>query len=164
MSDHTAAGKREDLLPPQRRTAHSAPLQHAKAGALTLQVCAQCGAVQYPPRELCGNCLSDTLEWQAVDQRGTVVACTVLQHSLEPYFSTRTPWPLASVQLDCGPIVYAALRARDNQPGRRVQVGVAHDPGGQWILIAADTDTDLLDAHQRAALLAAIGYGDSHND
>lgn len=36
-------------------------------GTLTLQVCADCGAVQYPPRELCRACLADALAWRRVD-------------------------------------------------------------------------------------------------
>jgi uncharacterized protein len=146
------------LLPPQLRTAHGAALQHGTAGELILPVCGTCGAVQYPPRELCGNCLSDNLVLRNVDCRGVVVAASTIQHSLEPYFAARLPWQLASVKLDCGPVVFTALRAQDNRPGQPVNVVLAHDPGGQWVLIAANIDINLRNAQQRGAVLQAIGY------
>ena len=148
-------------LPPQPRTAASAALQTAPVGELTLQRCRDCGAANYPPRERCAACLGEHLDATVVDGLGTVVAAVNLHHSLETYFQTRLPRPLASVKLDCGPVAMVALRARDNCAGRRVRVALAHAVGGGWILIAADPTQNLRDGAVRNALLRDIGYGET---
>ena len=56
------------------------------------QVCSQCGQVQYPPRDVCGNCLATDLAWRAVDDRGTLIATTDIAISSEVYFRERAPW------------------------------------------------------------------------
>ena len=44
---------------------------------IRLQRCADCGAAQYPPREVCGACLSDRLAWDSADSLpGRVLART----------------------------------------------------------------------------------------
>ena len=53
--------------PPEMRSRASLGLSAAAAeGRFALQVCADCGTVQYPPRDACQNCLSTDLPWQDV--------------------------------------------------------------------------------------------------
>ena len=110
-------------------------------GDLRLQVCSACGQVNYPSRELCGNCLADALHWQAVDAEGTVQSLTELHYSLEEDYAQRLPWRVASVKLDCGPIALAHL-----EPGvslmDRVIVRVVSDRYGNPMLAALDSSSD----------------------
>ena len=89
---------------------------------LTLQQCGVCQTVQYPPRELCHCCLSDELNWSAVSRGGDLLAYSELQHSLEPFFQEQLPWRLASVKLDCGPVVLARLTAGCPPGSKRLEV------------------------------------------
>ncbi|MEM1019573.1 MAG: Zn-ribbon domain-containing OB-fold protein [Sphingomonadales bacterium] len=73
--------------------------------SLRLQVCAECGAVQYPHRDVCGACLSTQLEDKDVSGAGTVLSWTRGHVSVFP--DAQTPISLARVKLDAGPIVLA---------------------------------------------------------
>ena len=100
-----------------------------------LQHCGNCAAVQYPPREICHNCLSGTLNWQETNNLGTVLAGVALQRSLEPYFQSQTPWLLGSVKLDCGPVVLVQLTADCNWSGKRIRVTQLIDASGEAVLV-----------------------------
>jgi uncharacterized OB-fold protein len=110
------------------------------AGKLQLQSCGACGKVNYPPRELCGSCLADALDWRTVDDTGTVQTLTELHYSLEPQYAENLPWPVASVKLDCGPVAFAHL-----QPGTainsRVTLRVIRDRNGNRMLAAMQEHT-----------------------
>ena len=112
------------------------------ASPLMLPVCSECGSISYPPRELCGHCLADALAWQAVEPGGIVQSHSTLQYSLEPFYAQHLPWAVASVRLDCGPVVLTHL-----QPGlttdARVQVGIRCDSDDNRYLVAqAEADPD----------------------
>lgn len=109
-------------------------------GKLILQQCGVCQTVQYPPRELCCHCLGDELNWSAVSRGGDLLAYSELQHSLEPFFQELLPWRLASVKLDCGPVVLARLSASCPPGNRRLEV--SHTiAAGSSILQASPADT-----------------------
>jgi len=128
-------------LPPAARTALWAHVtEGAKAGEFRLQVCADCGAVQYPPREICGNCLSENLDWQAIDGEGTVISHTRLQASIEPYFQARLPVDVVSVRLNAGPVLYAFAGDGAAQTGTPVMVEARIDEAGVAVLHAVQKD------------------------
>jgi uncharacterized OB-fold protein len=107
-------------------------------GTLTLQQCGQCARVNYPARELCGHCLADALSWQAVADGGSVLATTAIHYSLEPGYAGHLPWAVASIKLECGPVVLAHL-----SPGiashDRVRLKIIQDRGGNRMLLAVGT-------------------------
>ncbi len=105
------------------------------ASGLQLPVCTECGRVSYPSRELCGHCLADALVWQAVDPGGVLQSCSILHYSLEPFYAQQLPWPIASVRLDCGPVVLAHLQP-GLEPGTRVSVCIRGDSDDNRYLIA----------------------------
>lgn len=125
------------------------------AGKLSLQRCGQCGQVNYPPRELCGNCLADALEWAAVADTGTVRAVTQLHYSLEPEYAAHLPWTIASVQLDCGPQVLAHLPP-GIATGSAVTLKIVEDKAGNRMLLAQGLDKEAQKA--AAAWLAKIQF------
>ena len=69
---------------------------------LMLQCCSQCRHVNYPARELCGNCLADSLQWQRVDNTGTVLSIAQLHYSLEPEYAEHLPWTVVGAAHDPG--------------------------------------------------------------
>ena len=124
-------------LPPQNRTPVGKQMSHLDpTGGLKLQVCSDCNTVQYPPRELCKHCLGPKLSWVKIDAGGTVLACTTLFTSLEPYFRERLPWRIGTVKLDCGPVLMTHITASCHRRDARVQVMFARDDGGSALLVA----------------------------
>ncbi len=127
-------------LPPAARGRVALGLTAAAAeGRLELQVCDDCGAVQYPPREACHRCVSPHLQWRHQSGEGRLLAQTTLDHSNDLYFRERLPWRLGMVQLDAGPSVVVHLHGDvpEPMPGAepRVRVGARLDRAGQAVLI-----------------------------
>ena len=123
------------------------------AADLVLPCCRDCGRVNYPPRELCGACLSDALVWQQVDNLGVVQACTELHYSLEPDYAQQLPWRIASVALACGPIALAHLQPGISE-GAEVALRIVEDRHGNRMLAAVDPQQTAAGA----AWLAAIQF------
>lgn len=124
-------------------------------GTLTLQCCGQCQQVNYPARELCGNCLADDLQWRPVATSGTVQSLVQLHYSLEPAFAAHLPWAVASVRLDCGPVVLAHLQPGPGS-GDPVTIRVIRDRDGNYMLAALGTDNSSRQAADR--WLASIDF------
>ncbi len=111
---------------------------HAAAveGRLALQHCADCGAVHYPPREVCATCLSDRLDWEVTaDGPGEVLAQTTLHHSNEARVGALLPLRLGLVRLLAGPVAVCFL-GNGTQAGDRVRVRAELDPEGRVVLRA----------------------------
>jgi uncharacterized OB-fold protein len=100
---------------------------------IRLQRCADCKTAQYPPREVCGACLSDRLAWDSADSLpARVLARTRLHHSNEPRFYVRLPLVVGLVKFDAGPVAVCFLSAAAAS-GDMVQVRI----GGDDLLEAA---------------------------
>ena len=124
-------------LPPSARGRVALGLAAGAAeGRFDLQVCACCGAVQYPPREACHRCLSPELPWQLQSGAGELLAMTTLAHSNDLYFRERLPWRLGMVRLDAGPSVMVHLHGEVGAAPARVRVTARLDRAGQAVLIA----------------------------
>jgi NAD(P)-dependent dehydrogenase (short-subunit alcohol dehydrogenase family)/uncharacterized OB-fold protein len=134
-------------LPPGARSRAALRMTAAVAeGRFELQSCHDCGQVQYPPRDACGNCLSVRLAWKPVLGRGDLISETLLHHSNELYYRARVPLRLGLVRLDEGVTVLAHLhgdcpKAQAGEP-TPVRVRAHLDKAGQAALIALPaTDT-----------------------
>jgi uncharacterized OB-fold protein len=102
-----------------------------------LQRCTHCGTAQYPPRELCVACLSDSLQWLDADaQDGVVLASTALHHSHDPAFRANLPLHVGLVHLSAGPSVVCFL-SDGAFPGSRVNIRAQRDQQGRLTLIAS---------------------------
>lgn len=131
------------VLPPQRRTDLWARLaQSAGGGQLVLPRCRDCGTVQYPLREMCRTCLGDNLEWGPVPAEGKLLSWTRLHASVEPFFRAHLPWPVGSVQLECGPVILAHLGIHAPASGMQVRVLPCLDRGGVPVLVIVPEGTD----------------------
>jgi NAD(P)-dependent dehydrogenase (short-subunit alcohol dehydrogenase family)/uncharacterized OB-fold protein len=116
------------------RTAHGLTAAAAE-GRFMLQVCSDCGAVVYPPRDACPGCLSARLPYQDVDNRGTLVAETTVRVSTDPYFREHVPWRVGTVKLDAGPLLVAHLHG-DALEGGRVRLALKLDKSGAPVVLA----------------------------
>lgn len=124
------------VLPPLARSRAALGLGvMAAQGRFGLQVCADCQAVQYPPRDACHRCLSHDLLWQDVEPLGKVLAETTIRVSPEPYFRARMPWRMGAVQLDVGPMVNCHLHGEVAR-GDAVRMALKLDKAGQGVLVA----------------------------
>lgn len=122
--------------PPENRSRAALGLTAAAAeGRFALQCCAECGAVQYPPRDACSNCLSVELPWRDVSPRGRLIAETRIRATTSLYFRDRLPWRSGTVQLDAGPSVICHVHG-DCERGARVVLWNRLDRAGQGVLIA----------------------------
>jgi len=126
----------QPTLPPAARSRRAHGLTAAAAeGEFRLQVCQHCGAVQYPPREVCRECLSEHLHWQPVNPAGTLIATTTLHHSNDLYFRERLPWRIGTVRMDVGVSVVVHVHGDCVQNGR-VKLALKLDRSGQAVMIA----------------------------
>jgi uncharacterized OB-fold protein len=107
-----------------------------QTAGLELQVCGDCGHVQYPERELCAACLGDTLTMQPVSSQGRLLSTTAIHASVEPFFQARGPWPVASVKLAAGPVAIAHLASHHASIGQTVELIRMQDPDGRSVLVA----------------------------
>jgi NAD(P)-dependent dehydrogenase (short-subunit alcohol dehydrogenase family)/uncharacterized OB-fold protein len=107
----------------------------AARGVFALQRCEECQTFQYPPREVCANCLSSRLRWSEVDGNGELLARTTIRFGFELYFRERAPWPSGLVRLDCGATVIVGLHGDCAAAPTRVRVIARLDRAGQATLI-----------------------------
>ncbi len=107
----------------------------AAEGRLMLQCCAECGAVQYPPRDACAECLSIDLPWKDLPRGGALIAETTVRTSTNTYFRERTPWRVGTVRLDAGPSVICHVHGDVPAQGR-VRMVNRLDKSGQGVLFA----------------------------
>ena len=127
---------RIQALPSEPRSRAALGLTSAAAeGRFRLQRCAECGAVQYPPRDACTHCLSTDLHWRDIDPNGHLVAETTVRTSTSTYFRERAPWRIGIVRLDAGVSVMAHLHG-DISRGGPARVDCRLDKAGQGVLVA----------------------------
>lgn len=127
---------RQMNLPPVARGRVALGITAAAAeGRFQLQVCDDCGTVQYPPRAACHKCLSSELTWREQDGAGELLSSTTLHHSNDLFFRERLPWRLGFIRLDIGPTVMAHLHGEVGDAPQRVTVDARLDRTGQAVLI-----------------------------
>ncbi len=116
---------------------------YAARGEFRLQKCEACGAVAYPPRDICAKCWSSDLVWTPIAPEGALVAETMLHTSTTPYFRDRLPWRIGAIKLaGDGPVVVAHVHA-DASDGGDVRVFARTDKSGQGVLYALpEKDTE----------------------
>ncbi len=81
----------------------------ARAGRLVVQRCAGCGALRFPPRELCSACLATDATWQEVSGRGEIFSYNVMHQVYHPGFATEVPYAVVVVKLEEGPKITSNL-------------------------------------------------------
>ena len=146
-SDNTAA----DAMPVFRQGALWKPLRDAAVeGRLVLQHCADCGRLQYPPRELCRGCLSAELAWRPAAGRGAVLSWTRVHVGIHPFFRERGPWTVGAIALDCGALasgyeawLYAYLSEPCLRTGAEVRIHPLLNTNGEVVFVATSPEAGM---------------------
>ena len=81
----------------------------ARRRELRVQRCRACGALRFPARALCSQCLSTDAEWVAVSGRGEVYSFNVMHQVYHPGFAAEVPYAVVLVQLAEGPRLLSNL-------------------------------------------------------
>ncbi len=74
----------------------------SKNGQLVVQKCDGCGALRFPPRRLCPNCLSRESSWTAVSGEGEVYSFIIMHRVYHPAFANQVPYAVATIKLKEG--------------------------------------------------------------
>ena len=101
-----------------------------------LQTCEVCGHVQYPERELCGECLADSLALLPAHDSGRLLSWTLIHASIDPVFRQAEPWRVGAVALDAGPTLIAHLTDDVDPASPRVQITCIDGPDGKAVWLA----------------------------
>lgn len=109
-----------------------------KAGSMEMQQCDACGAVFYPPREICPGCLSGEVSWRPCDNAGKILAASILSHSFDADIAAKLPLSIVSVKLNAGPVVIAYAGSQDFDPGDKVCLTVEDAAGGPALVASRD--------------------------
>jgi uncharacterized OB-fold protein len=70
------------------------------SGALALQQCAACRALQHPPEEICHVCGSMEFVTRTVPPTGTVHSYTIVHHAVHPALEAAVPCAVVLVAVD----------------------------------------------------------------
>jgi uncharacterized OB-fold protein len=81
----------------------------AKEHRLVVQRCSGCGALRFPPRELCSSCLSTGADWVEVSGRGELFSYNVMHQIYHPAFAADVPYAVVVVKLAEGPKIISNL-------------------------------------------------------
>ena len=87
LAAHPAADAAAGRAQPRRARAH----RRRGARRLELQVCHDCGAVQYPPREVCRDCLSRAARLAAAGRRAANCSRDTVLHAAQELLFSRAP-------------------------------------------------------------------------
>jgi hypothetical protein len=83
-------------------------VHHLEEGKIMGTKCKNCGALNFPPRADCANCLSSDVEWVELSGKGKLITYTTA-HFAPVGFEDDAPYTLALVELEEGPRVLAHL-------------------------------------------------------
>ncbi|SCE16425.1 hypothetical protein GA0115242_123818 [Streptomyces sp. SolWspMP-5a-2] len=121
--------------------------EHARAGRLHIQACADCGTFRFPPRPCCPHCQSFAREWREVSGHGRIWSYVVPHPPLLPDYAAQAPYNVIVVELADAPrirlvgnLVARAGARLDSVAPERLRIGarvrVVFDPAGlpQWVL------------------------------
>ena len=164
---------RANPKPPKNRTLLGVAFSTSNyQGVLKLQHCSICDAVNYPPRELCRNCLSDNLLWKDTPPQGEILSVSELHHSQWEVFKRKiekAPWPIATVLL-AEQVLFAHLAqhtfsdidskkplAEALPAGLPIKVFTASDSTFNSVLIAVSESTEIDTVAQRIAIVDELG-------
>jgi uncharacterized OB-fold protein len=80
---------------------------------IVIQRCVSCRTKHWPPREMCGVCNSEDIEWIGAPLTGEVYTFTVSYRAFHPAFLDSVPYGVVSVDLGDGVIVFGEYGGED---------------------------------------------------
>lgn len=81
----------------------------ARRHELWVQRCTGCGALRFPARAICSECLATGADWVQVSGRGEVFSFNVMHQVYHPGFAAEVPYAVVSVLLAEGPKLISNL-------------------------------------------------------
>ena len=112
--------------------------QAAGRGELAVQLCAACGAAQWPPEEICAACHSFDRSWTVASGNGTIFSWTRVWHPAHPALAERGPYLVVVVKLDDYPVLHVGnLLGEYQQPvtsGMPVEAVFERHPEGHTLV------------------------------
>jgi uncharacterized OB-fold protein len=96
-----------------------------KEHRLIMQQCAACANYMFYPAYMCPHCGCSELRWEQVSGRGSIHSITTVHHPADPVFAQSTPYVVALIQLDEGPVMMSNIVGEDrldSSIGDRVEV------------------------------------------
>ena len=81
----------------------------ARRHELWVQRCGGCGALRFPARALCSECLASGADWVQVSGRGEIFSFNVMHQVYHPGFAAEVPYAVVVVQLAEGPKLLSNL-------------------------------------------------------
>ncbi|TWB43986.1 SDR family NAD(P)-dependent oxidoreductase [Nitrospirillum pindoramense] len=155
--DPLARLKERHVPPGMRSRAMQAMAARAAMGRFVLQGCVDCGAVTYPPRDVCPRCWGE-LRWADHGRGAQVLSVTTIRVSTDLYFRGQLPWRMGTVALDAGPVALAHLHA-GLTAGDQAEMRLMLDRGGNAALFAlpAGKEPDMSDRQWREFVVPVKG-------
>ena len=95
--------------------------EHLKNGLLMGTKCKKCGAIYFPPRADCTECLTDEIEWVKVNGDATLVTFTQVNFA-PTAFQDDVPYILALGKLTEGQQVFARIGKK--VPMEQIKIGM----------------------------------------
>lgn len=92
-------------IPPQPTDVSRTFWEACREHRLVMQKCEDCEKLTFYPAYMCPRCGSDRLEWTQLSGRGRIYSVTRVFHPAAPVFRGSTPYVVALVQVDEGPIM-----------------------------------------------------------
>ena len=86
-------------LEDEKNTRISKFFENLKEGRLTSTKCKGCGKLLWPPRVVCPECLSDTLEWTDLGGQGELYAFTEMKAGAPLGFEDDVPFCIGMVKV-----------------------------------------------------------------
>ena len=74
----------------------------AREQRLMIQRCTTCGAVMWPVKSRCDNCLSPTVTWVQASGKATLYSFVLMHQLYHPGFASEVPYNIAQVDLEEG--------------------------------------------------------------
>ena len=81
---------------------------HLADGQLTTTQCADCGAIHFPPRNVCPECMGDDLSYVPLPHEGTLYAFSEVRGSAPIGMNEDVPFVVGVVDLDGGDVRLSA--------------------------------------------------------
>jgi uncharacterized protein len=100
-------------------------LEGLSQGRLLIAECTGCRSASLPPRLRCTECGAQRFRWVAASGRGRLWSYVEFHKSYSPTFKIPTPYVVAVIELDEGPLIYSNMLDdyADLEAGRTVQAG-----------------------------------------
>ena len=108
-------------------------------GSPVYRVCENCESVGLPPREVCPECGTHTLEERALSETATATASTQIFSSI-PEYADETPYTVVIATFDEGVRLTGQLREAESvERGEMVTIGAERRNGDEWLLTFTPT-------------------------